>query len=58
LFSKKNHALLGIDISSSTIKLLELSKTGAKYKVENYSSRPLPDGALVEKKYCQPGRCW
>ena len=49
LFSKKNHALLGIDISSSTIKLLELSKTGAKYKVENYSSRPLPDGALVEK---------
>jgi len=22
---------------------------GAKYKVENYSSRPLPDGALVEK---------
>ena len=49
MFSKKNHALLGIDISSSTIKLLELSKTGAKYKVENYSSRPLPDGALVEK---------
>lgn len=49
LFSKKHHALLGIDISSSSIKLLELSKSGAKYKVENYSSRPLPDGAVVEK---------
>jgi len=41
--------LLGIDISSSSIKLLELSKSGSKYKVENYSSRPLPDGAVVEK---------
>ncbi len=49
LFSKKNNALLGIDISSSSIKLLELSKSGSKYKVENYSSRPLPDGAVVEK---------
>ena len=49
LFSKKNNALLGIDISSSSIKLLELSKSGSKYKVENYSSRPLPDGAMVEK---------
>jgi len=41
--------LLGIDISSSSIKLLELSKSGSKYKVENYASRPLPDGAVVEK---------
>jgi len=49
LFSKKGNALLGIDISSSSIKLLELSKSGSKYKVENYSSRPLPDGAVVEK---------
>ena len=49
LFSKKNNALLGIDITSSSIKLLELSKSGSKYKVENYSSRPLPDGAVVEK---------
>ena len=49
LFSKKNNALLGIDISSSSIKLLELSKSGSKYKVENYATRPLPDGAVVEK---------
>ena len=49
LFSKKNNALLGINISSSSIKLLELSKSGSKYKVENYATRPLPDGAVVEK---------
>jgi len=41
--------LLGIDISSSSIKLLELSKSGSKYKVECYASRPLPDGSVVEK---------
>jgi type IV pilus assembly protein PilM len=50
LFKKKSTALLGIDISSSSIKLLELSKHGDnKYRVERYFSRPLPDGAVVEK---------
>ena len=44
---KKSTALLGIDISS--IKLLELSRQGDKYKVENYATRPLPEGAVVEK---------
>jgi type IV pilus assembly protein PilM len=29
--------------------LLELSKQGKKYKVEHYVSRPLPEGAVVEK---------
>ena len=47
--AKKNNGLLGIDISSSSIKLLELSKSGSKYKVECYASRPLPDGSVVEK---------
>jgi type IV pilus assembly protein PilM len=46
---KKSTALLGIDISSSSIKLLELSKQGSKYRVENYASRHLPEGAVVEK---------
>lgn len=49
ILGKKSNALLGIDISSSSIKMLELSKSGSKYKVENYSSKPLPDGAVVEK---------
>jgi type IV pilus assembly protein PilM len=49
LFSKKSKNLLGIDISSSSIKLLELSKQGDKYKVEHYASRALPVGSVVEK---------
>ena len=49
LFNKKSKNLLGIDISSSSIKLLELSKHGDNYRVEHYASRPLPSGAVVEK---------
>ena len=49
IFNKRSRNLLGIDISSSSIKLLELSKQGDKYKVEHYASRPLPVGAVVEK---------
>ena len=49
VLNKKSNALLGIDISSSSVKMLELSKSGSKYRVENYSSKPLPDGAVVEK---------
>jgi len=49
IFGKKNTALHGVDISSSSIKLIELSKSGSKYKVENYASRPVPENAVVEK---------
>ena len=49
IFSKKNTALHGVDISSSSIKLTELSKSGSKYKVENYASRPVPENAVVQK---------
>lgn len=49
LFSKKTHALLGIDISSTSVKLLELSRTGNRYRVESYAVEPLPANAVVEK---------
>ena len=49
IFNKRSRNLLGIDISSSSIKLLELSKQGDKYRVEHYAPRPLPVGAVVEK---------
>ena len=49
LFNKKDKSLLGIDISTSSIKLLELSRHGRNYKVEHYVSRHLPEGAVVEK---------
>ena len=41
--------MLGLDISSTSVKLLELSKTGNSYRVESYGVEPLPDNAVVEK---------
>jgi type IV pilus assembly protein PilM len=48
-FKKNQSAVLGIDISTAAVKLLELSKTGIKYKVESYAVAPLPQDAVVDK---------
>ena len=45
--------MLGIDISSTTVKLLELSRNGDAYRVESYSVAPLPPDAVVEKNVNQ-----
>lgn len=51
---RKNRALLGIDISSTMIKLVELAPsvgTAAElYRVESFAVEPLPPNAVVEKK--------
>jgi type IV pilus assembly protein PilM len=47
-FTKKKPPLIGIDISSSAVKVLELSKTGDHYRVERYTVEPLPQNAVVE----------
>ncbi len=49
LFKKKSGALLGIDISSTSVKLLELSSRGGLYRVESYAVESLPPNAVVEK---------
>jgi type IV pilus assembly protein PilM len=48
LFQKKRPPLVGIDISSSAVKVLELSKTGEQVRVERYAVEPLPQNAVVE----------
>ncbi len=49
LLSKKNTPLVGVDISSSAVKLLQLSRSGDRYRVEYYGVEPLPANAVVEK---------
>ena len=49
LSKKATTAKLGIDISSTSVKLLELSRSGNRYKVEAYAVEPLPPNAVVEK---------
>lgn len=48
MFGRKKSPLLGIDISSSVVKLLELSRKGNKFFVESYAVEPLPANAVVE----------
>ena len=48
LFTKKRPPLVGIDISSSAVKVLELSKNGEHFRVERYAVEPLPQNAVVE----------
>lgn len=49
LFGAKAQNMLGVDISSSAVKLLELSKSGNKYRVESYTVEPLPPNSVAEK---------
>lgn len=49
LFKKKNKAVLGIDISSTSIKLIELIELDGRMQVESYASEPLPESAVVEQ---------
>ncbi len=51
---KKTKNLLGVDISSTAVKLLELSCTGGRYRIENYVIRPLPPNAVLEKNINDP----
>lgn len=49
LLGRKKTAYLGVDISSTAIKLLELGRSGNRYRVESYAVEPLPPNTVVEK---------
>jgi len=49
LFGSSSSSLIGLDISSTAVKLLELSRQGKSYRVESYGVEPLPADAVVEK---------
>ena len=48
-FGINQSAVLGIDISTAAIKLLELSRHGNNYSVESYAVVPLPQDAVIDK---------
>ena len=49
LFGKSNRSLLGLDITTSSVKLIELSKSGDTYRVEAYAAEATPLNAVNEK---------
>ena len=50
LLKPKMVPILGVDVSSTSIKILEFSKTSKDtYRVESYAVEPLPTNAVTEK---------
>ena len=49
LFKPKTKTLLGLDITTSSVKLIELGRGGNTYRVEAYAAEPTPTNAVNEK---------
>ena len=49
LYNKSKDGVIGVDISSTSVKLLEFSVRNNEYWVENYAVIPLPEGSVIEK---------
>ncbi|NIO38715.1 MAG: pilus assembly protein PilM, partial [Burkholderiales bacterium] len=47
LFAKSKPSVIGIDVSSSACKVLELSKADEHIRVERYAVEPLPQNSVV-----------
>ena len=50
LFERKTPQMVGLDISSCAVKLLELSKGPQGFRVESYGVEPLPPDVMQEKE--------
>src|SRR5207302_1294855 len=49
LLQRKYRPLLGLDITTSSVKLIELATAGGQYRVEAYAAEPTPQNAMNEK---------
>ena len=54
LYRKPSKGLIGVDSSSTSVKVLELSVKNNRYWVESYALVPLPEGSVVEKNILNP----
>ncbi|MRV75057.1 type IV pilus assembly protein PilM [Duganella sp. FT92W] len=49
LFGRGNAPLVGVDISTSSVRLVELAQAGKEgLRLERYASEPLPRGAVID----------
>ncbi len=46
---RKTKTLLGLDITTSSVKLIELVENGRGFRVESYAAEPTPPNAINEK---------
>ena len=54
LLTSNRRQLLGLDITTSSIKLIELAMSGGQYRVESYAAEPTPPNAMNEKTLVDP----
>jgi len=47
--SRKKGSLIGLDITTSSVKLIELQRSGREYLVEAYAAEPTPPSSINEK---------
>ena len=47
-FKTKKQPMIGVDISSSSVKIVSLSKRENEYILNAYSIKPIPTGAIVD----------
>ncbi len=49
IFRRASRPLLGLDITTSSVKLIELARSGDGFKVESYAAEASPPNAISEK---------
>ncbi len=54
LWNAKQSSMLGVDIGSSAVRVLELGKKGESYTVVSYASEPIPNGVVNSKSIKEP----
>ncbi|OLO09275.1 pilus assembly protein PilM [Salinicola sp. MH3R3-1] len=47
---RSSQGLVGVDITSATVKLLELGRHAGGLRIDSYAVRPLREGAVVERR--------
>ncbi len=52
---KRKESLLGIDIGPSAVKLVELSRSGSRFRVEAFATEPMSEGAMDDRNLIDPG---
>jgi type IV pilus assembly protein PilM len=50
-FKKSSNNVLGLDISASAVKLIELKEKGSRYQVESFAVAVLPENAVVDNNF-------
>jgi type IV pilus assembly protein PilM len=49
LFQKKADPVIGLDIGSISVRLLQLSRHGSGYRIDHFAIAPLGEGVVVDK---------